>query len=211
MAEGRCACFSNMPSELLHTLSHHCALPCLIAQEITSGQLCSSPSVELRCSRLLQEPAEHETSASWSFAELQLRSSSCTNGIFERDWRTGCWKGGRRSGIRVPAVLPDARHVALWWSGHAGFVFCVPSEASRVSIIPLVSSLIAKTLHLSTHTEPHSACGHQHYAANLRQNHPSPPSRDSSRGSEAAAAAAAGTAQTASTCQAREPAQQGRG
>ena len=123
----------------------HTTAPCraYFAQEITSGRLRTSWSVKLRCSRLLQEPAEHETSASWSFAELQLRSSSCTNGIFEREGRTGCWKGGRRSGIRVPAVLPDARHVALWWSGHAGFVFCDTSEASRVSIMALVSGLIA--------------------------------------------------------------------
>ena len=84
-----------------------------------------------------------ETSRSWSFVELQLRSSSCTNRIFEREGRTGCCSGVRRSGVRVPAVLPDAQHVALWWSGHAGFVFCVPSEASRVSIVALVSGLIA--------------------------------------------------------------------
>ena len=74
-----------------------------------------------------------ETSRSWSFVELQLRSSSCTNRIFEREGLPGCWKGGRRSGIRVPAVLPDAQHVALWWSGHACFVFCAPSEALELA------------------------------------------------------------------------------
>ena len=84
-----------------------------------------------------------ETSRSWSFVELQLRSSSCTNRISEREGRTGCCSGVRRSGVRVPAVLPDARHVALWWSGHAGFAFCAPSEASSISSLGLVSDLRA--------------------------------------------------------------------
>jgi len=123
----------------------HTTAPCraYFAQEITSGRLRTSWSVKLRCSRLLQEPAEHETSRCWNVVELEPHRSSCTNGIFEREGRTGCWKGGRRSGIRVPAVLPDARHVALWWSGHAGFVFCAPSEASRISSLALISGLIA--------------------------------------------------------------------
>ena len=55
-----------------------------------------------------------ETSRSWSFVELQLRSSSCTNRIFEREGLPGCWKGGRRSEVRVFLPCgPDAQHVAL--------------------------------------------------------------------------------------------------
>ena len=53
---------------------------------------------------------------SWSFVELQMRSLSCTKGIFEREGRAGCWKGSRRSGVRLHAArqgvggLPSAGH-----------------------------------------------------------------------------------------------------
>ena len=57
-----------------------------------------------------------ETSRCWSFVELQLRSLSCTKGIFEREGRAGCWKGSRRSDFRLHAArqevggLPSAGH-----------------------------------------------------------------------------------------------------
>ena len=104
----RVSCF--MPS--------HTTAPCraYLAQEITSGRLRTSWSVKLRCSRLLQEPAEHETSASWSFAELQLRSS-----LWPTSSALGC---GRRLGLA---------HRSTWRAG-AGTVCRAPPEEGSARV-----------------------------------------------------------------------------